>query len=86
LFTATQFPFADLRQIDVDGTRDGLQSRYSPDQRPKVFYTNTPVEYWGGGRAAALLQTSVDGKRDFGKVRAQRVGTDVERLHASAGT
>lgn len=65
LFTATQFPFADLDQVDVDGTRDGLQSRYRPDQRPKVFYTNTPVEYWGGGRAAALTHTSPDGKRDL---------------------
>ena len=65
LFTATQFPFADLEQVDVDGTRDGLQSRYQPHQRPKVFYTNTPVEYWGGGRAAALTHTSADGKRDL---------------------
>jgi hypothetical protein len=30
-----------------------------------MFYTNTPVEYWGGGRAAALTHTSVDGKRDL---------------------
>ena len=30
----------------------------APDQRPKMFYTNTPVEYWGGGRAAALTHTS----------------------------
>ena len=27
LFTATQFPFADVEQVDVDGTRDGLQAR-----------------------------------------------------------
>ena len=65
MFAPTQFPFADDDQTDVTGVRDGLQSRYTPDQRPKVFYTNTPVEYWGGGRAAALSHTSVDGARDL---------------------
>ena len=61
----TQFPFADVEQVDVDGTRGSMQARYRPDQRPKIFYTNTPVEYWGGGRAAALTHTTVDGKRDL---------------------
>jgi hypothetical protein len=42
-----------------------LLSGYPSDQRPKVFYTNTPVEYWGGGRAAALTHTSIDGTRDL---------------------
>jgi hypothetical protein len=65
VFRPTKFPFSDLEEVDVDGRRGGLQSRYRPDQRPKVFYTNTPVEYWGGGRAAALTHTSVDGKRDL---------------------
>ena len=65
LFRPTKFPFSDVEQVDVGGTRDGLQSGYRPDQRPKVFYTNTPVEYWGSGRAAALTHTSVDGKRDL---------------------
>ena len=65
LFTATQFPFADVEQVDVDGTRGSMQARYRPDQRPKIFYTNTPVEYWGGGRAAALTHTTADGKRDL---------------------
>jgi len=65
LFTATQFPFADVEQVDVDGTRGNMQARYRPDQRPKIFYTNTPVEYWGGGRAAALTHTTIDGKRDL---------------------
>lgn len=65
VFKPTVFPFADAEEADIDGTRDGLQSRYRPEQRPKVFYTNTPVEYWGGGRAAALTHTSVDGTRDL---------------------
>jgi hypothetical protein len=64
-FRPTEFPFTDADEADVTGARGGLQSRYRPDQRPKVFYTNTPVEYWGGGRAAALIHTSVDGTRDL---------------------
>jgi hypothetical protein len=65
IFRPTTFPFFDLEQRDIDGTRDGLESRYRPDQRAKIFYTNTPVEYWGGGRAAALTHTTIDGKRDL---------------------
>jgi hypothetical protein len=65
LFTATRFPFADAVQAEVDGRRDSLEARYRSDQRPKIFYTNTPVEYWGGGRAAALTHTTADGTRDL---------------------
>lgn len=65
MFEPTRFPFSDAEEMDADGTRDGLQLRYRPEQRPKVFYTNTPVEYWGGGRAAALTHTSPDGTRDL---------------------
>ena len=65
LFRPTRFPFSDNDQIDTDGTRAGLLSRYRADQRPKIFYVNTSVEYWGGGRAAALAHTTVDGKRDL---------------------
>lgn len=79
VFRPTKFPFSDLEQIDIDGTRGGLQSRYRPDQRPKVIYTNTPVEYWGGGRAAALTHTSVDGKRDL-------TLPDTVRIYLLAGT
>jgi hypothetical protein len=55
LFRPTQPPFSN----------DELQSRYRAELRPKIFYTNTPVEYWGGGRAAALTHTSSDGKADL---------------------
>ena len=64
-FPATRFPYTDAEQVDRNGTRDGLLSRYSAATRPKVIYTNTPVEYWGQGRAAALTHTSLDGKRDL---------------------
>jgi len=65
MFRPTEFPFTDAAEADITGARDGLQSRYRADQQPKVFYTNTPVEYWAGGRAAALIHTSVDGTRDL---------------------
>ena len=51
MFEPTRFPFADAEETDVDGSRAALLSRYRPDQLPKVFYTNTPVEYReAGGR------------------------------------
>jgi hypothetical protein len=65
MFRPTEFPFTDAEETDVTGVRDGLQSRYRSDQRLKVFYTNTPVEYWACGRAAALIHTSLDGTRDL---------------------
>ena len=79
LFRPTKFPFSDGDQVDVDGTRAGLSSRYRADQRPKIFYVNTSVEYWGGGRAAALTHTTVDGKRDL-------VLPDNVRVYFLAGT
>ena len=64
-FPATQFPYTDLEQVDASGRRDGLLTRYAPRLQPKVIYTNTPTEYWGQGRAAALTHTSIDGTRDL---------------------
>lgn len=58
---------ADSAQTDPasgtsDGEQDNPRARANP---PKVFYMNTGVEYWGGGRAAALVHTSPDGTRDI---------------------
>src|SRR2546423_1514357 len=78
MFQSTQFPFADDEEADVDGSRDGLQSRYPASLRPKVFYTETPVEYWGGGRAAALAHTTGKGDRDL-------VVADNVRIYLLAG-
>jgi hypothetical protein len=64
-FPATRFPFTDREQADATGQRDGILARYPPALQPKVIYTNTPTEYWGQGRAAALTHTSMDGKRDL---------------------
>jgi hypothetical protein len=63
-FPATRFPFTDLEQRHAQGERDGILTTYKPEQLPKVIYTNTSVEYWGQGRAAALTHTNIDGKAD----------------------
>src|SRR5262245_27563637 len=64
-FVATLFPFLDLEQRDpVTGRSDGLLARLTADQQPKIFYTNSSTEYWGGGRAAALTHTTLDGQAD----------------------
>jgi uncharacterized protein (DUF924 family) len=66
-FAATSFPFADASLRDPvsnveEGTLDNSRAR---DHQPKIFYTNTGVEYWGGARAAALVHTSPDGSKDL---------------------
>jgi Alpha/beta hydrolase domain len=64
-YEASQFPYLDLDQHDpLTGKTDGVEMHLAPDQRPKIFYTNSSGEYWGGGRAAALIHTSLDGKED----------------------
>jgi hypothetical protein len=67
VYNATSFPFADGAQKDpVSGVEDGLLSNArARAHQPRVFYTNTPVEYWGTGRVAALVHTSADGTRDM---------------------
>jgi hypothetical protein len=66
-YDATLFPFADRAQKDsVSGTSDGLlDNDRARENLPKIFYTNTGVEYWGGGRSAALVHTSADGTADL---------------------
>jgi hypothetical protein len=66
MFSATAFPFSDAAQKDpISGRIEGLlDNPRAKDNQPKVFYTNSAVEYWGGGRSAALIHTSVDGKSD----------------------
>jgi hypothetical protein len=54
-FPATRAPY----------TFPELLAKYSADQAPKVIATNTDVEYWGQGRAAALTHISADGTHDL---------------------
>jgi len=55
-----------------------LENARARDHQPKIFYTNTGVEYWGGARAAALIHTAPDGTRDL-------VLPDNERVYMFAG-
>lgn len=67
MYSTTQFPYAASAERDpvsrrTDGLLDNARARAT---QPKVMFTNTAVEYWGGGRAAALIHTTPDGKRDL---------------------
>ena len=67
MFDATSFPFADAAMRDplsgvVDGTLGNDRSR---DNQPRILYTNTGVEYWGGGRVATLVHATPDGTEDI---------------------
>jgi hypothetical protein len=53
--------------------------------QPKVFYTNTPVEYWGAGRAAALTHTTLDGRRDADLPENVRIYLLSGTQHAESG-
>jgi len=66
-FDATSFPFADAALRDpATGAEEGaLDNPRAKDFKPKIFYTNTGVEYWGGGRSAALIHTTPDGTKDL---------------------
>jgi hypothetical protein len=64
-FVASLFPYLDNdSRDDVTGKTDGLLSKLAPELRPKIFYTNSSTEYWGGGRSAALVHTTLDGRKD----------------------
>jgi len=64
-YTAS-YPFADSAQRDpVSGHSEGILENPRVKQAPKIFYTNTATEYWGGGRVAALTHTNVAGTQDI---------------------
>jgi hypothetical protein len=79
-FTATRFPYLDSPQFDpVTGKTDGLLSHLTPETTPRIFYTNSSTEYWGGGRDAAMTHTTLDGREDA-------VLPDNVRIYLFAGT
>jgi hypothetical protein len=56
------FPFTDEAESE-GGITDGLLARAEKDKVvPKIFYTDGSYEYWG--RAASLIHTTIDGKKD----------------------
>jgi hypothetical protein len=81
MYDATAFPFADAALRDpVTRAEDGLlDNPRARDFKPKIFYTNTAVEYWGGARSAALIHTTPDGARDL-------VLPDDERVYFLTGS
>src|SRR5579864_7834065 len=64
-FPTDIFPFTDEPEKDpVTGQTGGLLDRAVAEKVvPKIFFSNTSYEYWG--RAAALIHTTSDGKRDM---------------------
>jgi hypothetical protein len=67
MYEITRFPYANQATRDpISGRTEGLlENERARGFQPKTFFTNTSVEYWGGGRSAALVHTSPDGKTDL---------------------
>ncbi|HKF24475.1 MAG TPA: alpha/beta hydrolase domain-containing protein [Candidatus Acidoferrum sp.] len=63
-FPTDIFPFTDLPETDpLTGESGGLLDLANAENVvPKIFFSNTSYEYWG--RAAALIHSTADGKRD----------------------
>ncbi len=67
------FPFTSRDQTDPEtGRTDGLYAdARSRVHLPKMFYINSGYEYWG--RAASLIHTSLDGRRDVDAYDNERI-------------
>ena len=62
-FPTDLFPFTDLPEEDRFTASAGLLDAPTRSHTvPKIFYTNTSYEYWG--RAASLIHTTAEGKKD----------------------
>lgn len=66
MFSSSTFPFATTAQRDpISGKTEGLlDNPRARANQPKIFFTNSSVEQWGGGRAAPLITTTPDGTAD----------------------
>ena len=63
------FPFSSAAQTDPEsGVTAGLLPR---TYLPKIFYTNSGYEYWS--RAASLIHTTIDGKKDIEPMENERI-------------
>ena len=67
MYTATAYPFTDAAVPDpVSGASEGLlDNARARRNQPLIVYTDSSVEYWGGGRTAALTHTLPDGSADI---------------------
>ncbi len=78
------FPYADLPQTDPEtGLTDGILANLKPEHRPKIFYTNSSYEYFG--RAASLIHTTIDGRRDAELAPTTRIYLFAGTQHGPAG-
>jgi hypothetical protein len=65
------FPFTDEPETDAGITDSILAKARKDGVVPKIFYSNGAYEYWG--RAASLIHTSPDGKKDVPPAPETRV-------------
>src|SRR5262249_9132074 len=72
-FPTDLFPYTDLPEEDPDtDVVAGLLDAPTKSRTvPRIFYTNTSYEYWG--RAASLIHTTADGKKDAGLAPNTRI-------------
>jgi hypothetical protein len=84
LYPADVFPFTDLEATDpVTGIKDGLLTHATPKEFwPKIFYTNTSLEYYG--RVASLMHTSLDAKGDVPIPDTTRIYVSASAQHGPA--
>lgn len=66
MWKATAFPFANAALRDpITGRTEGLlENDRARQNQPGTIFTNTAVEYWGGGRSAAFVHATPDGSAD----------------------
>lgn len=78
------FPFADTPQTDpvTEQTAGLLDRAKAAGVLPKIFYTNTSYEYWS--RAASLIHTTPNGKRDLPLMENVRIYLLAGLQHFSA--
>jgi Alpha/beta hydrolase domain len=74
-FPTDLFPFTDQPEVDpLTGEQGGLLDRALLEHVvPKIFFSHTSYEYWG--RAASLIHTTADAKRDAA------IGSNVRIYH-----
>lgn len=72
-FPTDVFPFTDQPEVDpLTREKGGLLDRAQAERVvPKIFFSNTSYEYWG--RAASLIHTTADAKRDASSGSSVRI-------------
>ena len=74
------FPFTDTVERDPEtGSEAGLLEH--TQHAPKIFFSNTSYEYWG--RAASLIHTTADGRRDVAPAENVRIYFFAGLMHYS---